>query len=230
MALTRWQPRWSDDDSLTVRHTGVQTTGPLGKTGMKRMRTTLAAGAVSLLPVVFLAGCGSPVHSSAKPSKTSVSPAHRGGWGGLSLERLESLTNYRSQMTSGMGNYHMTVDTSVHSPTDWQVDSGATTRYVNGMRYIYAPFGKYWLAQTGSPDAYAQQNLPSFARQFFDMTRVSGVSLRHGKPCRQAGVDGHVWSVAADGGAAVREAFATNRMAMEYLASKVERPPAPTRP
>ncbi|MDP1796110.1 MAG: peptidylprolyl isomerase [Planctomycetaceae bacterium] len=29
---------------------------------------------------------------------------------------------------------------------------------------------------------------------------------------------------------AVREAFATNRMAMEYLASKVERPPAPTRP
>jgi parvulin-like peptidyl-prolyl isomerase len=29
---------------------------------------------------------------------------------------------------------------------------------------------------------------------------------------------------------AVREAFATNRMAMEYLASKIERPPAPTRP
>lgn len=30
--------------------------------------------------------------------------------------------------------------------------------------------------------------------------------------------------------AAVRSAFATNRMAMEYLASKVERPPSPTRP
>jgi len=30
--------------------------------------------------------------------------------------------------------------------------------------------------------------------------------------------------------AAVRQAFATNRMAMEYLASKVERPPQPTRP
>ncbi len=29
---------------------------------------------------------------------------------------------------------------------------------------------------------------------------------------------------------AVREAFATNRMAMEYLASKIERPPTPTRP
>ncbi len=30
--------------------------------------------------------------------------------------------------------------------------------------------------------------------------------------------------------ATVREAFATNRMAMEYLATKIERPPAPTRP
>lgn len=29
---------------------------------------------------------------------------------------------------------------------------------------------------------------------------------------------------------AVRDSFATNRMAMEYLASKIERPPAPTRP
>lgn len=143
---------------------------------------------VPLLTVSFaltcaltLSGCGAPSHSDPLVQRT------------LSIGRLSSLSNYRARMTSGRGQYRMTINTQVHSPSNWASESGSTVRHIGAMTYVR--LGNHWLAHPAQPNAYAQQNLPSFARQFYAMTRLGGMLVHRGGPCRQAGLAGHTWTI-----------------------------------
>lgn len=144
---------------------------------------------------VVLAACGGP----AKPARPAASDS------ALSLDKLASLTNYRSVMVAGMGGTPMTFKNSVHSVDNWQQDSPLKTRHVAGQKYT--ELGGQWTAGKDKAGAYEKHNLPSFAKQFYGMTQVAHASIKRGKACRQAGTDGHRWTIGADGGQVLQEQF-----------------------
>ncbi len=156
-------------------------------------RVALFAVPVATACALALAGCGAWGHADP-PAVTT-----------LSRRALSSLTNYRTRLTSGMGKRHMTIRTQVHSPQDWAAESGFTVLHIGAESYVH--FGNRWFRHPEQPNAYAQSNLPSFARQFYAMTRMSGAIVRRGGPCRQAGLAGRTWTISAPSGATFGETF-----------------------
>ena len=152
--------------------------------------------ALALASALVLGGCD---RSGAAASGARGVPA------ALSLRALESLTNYRARLTSGAGGPDMTIRSAVHSPENWASTSGFTVLHIGERSYVH--FGSRWFVHTDRPGLYAQTNLPSFARQFYAMTRVSGVRIRRGGPCRQAGLAGYSWSLRAAAGSNFGETF-----------------------
>ncbi len=157
------------------------------------IRISLTVGALALAGTLALGGCGSAGRDPGRPVAT------------LSLRALSSLTNYRARLTSGIGKYHMTIETQVHSPQNWQAKSGFTVLHIGATSYVH--FDNQWFAHPDQPNAYAQNNLPAFARQFYGMTRVRGVAVRRGGPCRQADLTGQTWTVSAAGGSTFGERY-----------------------
>ena len=147
------------------------------------------APALALTGALLLGGC-------ARSGATS--PGAAGVPAALSLRALSSLTNYRARLTSGAGSKRITIRTQVHSPHNWASESGVTVVHIGAQSYAH--FGSQWFVHTDRPGLYAQSNLPSFARQFYAMTRIGGVRVASGGPCRQAGLDGYTWTLRAAAG------------------------------
>ena len=154
-------------------------------------RVALFAVPVATACALALAACGAWGH--ADPAAVTT----------LSRRALSSLTNYRARLTSGMGRGDMTIRTQVHSPDNWAAESGFTVLHIGAVSYVH--FGNRWLRHPAQPNAYAQSNLPSFARQFYAMSRLSGALVRRSGPCRQAGLAGRTWTVNASSGATFGE-------------------------
>ena len=161
-----------------------------------RSSTLALALALALTGTLVLGGCA---------RSGTAAPAAQSGPAALSLRALGSLTNYRARLTSGTGAHPMTIRTQVHSPENWASTSGFTVLHIGAQSYVH--FGSRWFAHADPPGRYAQTNLPSFARQFYAMTRVSGVRLRRGGPCRQAGLAGDTWTLRAAAGSNFGETF-----------------------
>ena len=161
-----------------------------------RSSTLALALAFALTSTLVLGGCA---------RSGTAAPAAQSGPATLSLRALGSLTNYRARLTSGTGAHPMTIRTQVHSPENWASTSGFTVLHIGAQSYVH--FGSRWFAHADPPGRYAQTNLPSFARQFYAMTRVSGVRLRRGGPCRQAGLAGDTWTLRAAAGSNFGETF-----------------------
>ncbi len=154
----------------------------------RRLRIAVLAIAGALA----LGGCGARGDADPGP------PVAR-----LTLHGLSSLTNYRARLTEGTGRDRMTIDTRVHSPANWASRSGSTVLHIGSMSYVQV--GDRWLAHAAQPDAYAQSNLPSFARQLYRMTRVGGARVRRGGACHEAGLPGRTWTVTASAGSTFGE-------------------------
>ncbi len=154
------------------------------------------APALALAGALLLGGCARS--GTASPGAAGVPAA-------LSLRALGSLTNYRARLTSGAGDQRMTIRTQVHSPHNWASESGLTVVHIGARSYAH--FGTHWFVHADPPGLYAQTNLPSFARQFYAMTRVNGVRVARGGPCRQAGLNGYTWTVRAAAGSNFGETF-----------------------
>ena len=161
-----------------------------------RSSTLALALALALTGTLVLGGCA---------RSGTAAPAAQSGPAALSLRALGSLTNYRARLTSGTGAHPMTIRTQVHSPENWASTSGFTVLHIGAQSYVH--FGSRWFAHADPPGRYAQTNLPSFARQFYAMTRASGVRLRRGGPCRQAGLAGDTWTLRAAAGSNFGETF-----------------------
>ena len=160
----------------------------------------------SIAPALVLAGAliGTLVLGGCARSGAAA-PAAQGVPAALSLRALGSLTNYRARLTSGTTAHPMTIRTQVHSPENWASTSGYTVLHIGAQSYVH--FGSRWFAHADRPGRYAQTNLPSFARQFYAMTRVSGVRLRRGGPCHQGGLTGDTWTLRAAAGSNFGETF-----------------------
>lgn len=157
--------------------------------------------------VLGLVGCGDS-HDSTTVQKTPVKPAdaQTAADGALSLARLGSLTNYRAVMIHGMGTTSMTTRFQVHDATDWEMTTGGIRmRHVSGIKYT--ELAGQWKAKSDKPDAYARHALPAFAKQFFNMTHVRHASIEQSEACQQAGRNGHIWTIGANGGAILNEVF-----------------------
>lgn len=152
----------------------------------------------AFLLVLVCAAALSACSSAAAPERVTGATA-------LSLRTLSSLGNYRARLRSGRGKYRMTIMTAVHSPENWKSVGGLTVVHVGAMSYVR--FDQRWFAHRDPPNAYAQNNLPAFARQFYSMTRVGGTQVRRGGPCRQAGLPGRTWTIDAAVGSTFGETF-----------------------
>lgn len=156
-------------------------------------RVLLIAVPLATACALALSGCGP--WGRADPAAVTT----------LSRRALSSLTNYRARLTSGVGRRHMTIRTQVHSPDNWATESGVMVLHIGAVSYVH--FGNRWLPHPAQPNAYAQSNLPSFAGQFYAMTRLNGAIVRRGGPCRQAGLAGRRWSIRAASGTTFGETF-----------------------
>jgi hypothetical protein len=156
-------------------------------------RVPLFAVPIALAGALALSGCG-PWNHADPAAVTTLSP-----------RALSSLTNYRARLTSGSGRHRMMIRTQVHSPDNWAAESGFTVLHIGRVSYVH--FGNRWFRHREQPNAYAQSNLPAFARQLYAMTRLSGAIVRRGGPCREAGLAGRTWTVRAASGATFGETF-----------------------
>lgn len=156
------------------------------------IRVLLPPAAVAILSTLALSGCGSFEHSAPAPAVSVLSP-----------QALSSLTNYRARLSSGAGRARVTVRTQVYSPSNWASESGLIVLHIGALSYVR--LANRWVAHRQQPNAYAQSNLPAFAREFYAMSKVSGTRVRRGGPCRQAGLPGRTWTIRAPGGATFGE-------------------------
>jgi hypothetical protein len=152
--------------------------------------------ALALAGALLLGGC-------ARPGATAHGP--EGVPAALSLRALGSLTNYRARLTSGAGGRRMTIRTQVHSAQNWASESGVTVVHLGAQSYVR--FGSQWFVHADRPGLYGETNLPAFARQFYAMTRVSGVRVERRGPCRQAGLEGYIWTIHAAPGSSLGQTF-----------------------
>lgn len=166
------------------------------------MSRRLAAGRVAAVVLgMALAGCGaasspSGAHSTATPSSPASSPQAAGATG-LTLSRLNSLTNYTFTSSSSNDGVTFKVTGQVHSSRDWKVESTipvAETRYdVDGRGYAVT-LGQVITVSFATPEGLTHLDGEyTAAESLIGYTHVLGEKISPGGSCQVAGEAGLVY-------------------------------------
>ncbi len=149
---------------------------------------------------VVLAACGSgpttsPKTTTASGAQNSSQPS---GSSGLSLARLDSLTNYTFTSISSNGGASITISGNVHNPTDWEnhASSPSVTTYdVNGSGYSEA-VGQVIRTSFNTPEGVNHlMGEQVFAEQLIGYTHVTGIRITTAASCTVAGMSGKTYNV-----------------------------------